>query len=154
MSHKETNYRSSRDYWIFISYSHADKQHASWLHRKLESYKIPTDLVGMPTRKGAVPRSFHRVFRDEDELAANPDLYESLYTALDNSRNIIVICSPNSAKSHAVNEEVTYFKKKHGQDHVTCLIVGGTPNAGGKGAAESEECFCPALRFEVHRDGS
>lgn len=154
MSQEEINNNLSRHYWVFISYSHADKERARWLHKKLEGYKIPKDLVGIPTRKGAIPRSFHRVFRDEDELSANPNLYRSLYAALDNSQNLIVICSPNSAQSDTVNKEVTYFKDKHGQDRVTCLIVAGAPHAEGHGRAASEECFCPALRFEIHRDGS
>jgi hypothetical protein len=154
MSQEELKNNLSQDYWVFISYSHADKETARWLHKKLEGYKIPKDLVGMPTRKGAVPRSFHRVFRDEDELSANPNLYKSLYAALDNSQNLIVICSPNSAQSEAVNKEVIYFKDKRGQDRVSCLIVAGVPHAEAHGRASSEECFCRALRFEINRGGS
>lgn len=35
-------------YWAFISYSHADDAWGRWLHRALESYRIPRALVGQP----------------------------------------------------------------------------------------------------------
>jgi hypothetical protein len=35
-------------YWAFISYSHQDKSWGRWLHRALETYRVPQRLVGMP----------------------------------------------------------------------------------------------------------
>ena len=34
-------------YSAFISYSHADTAVARWLHRALETYRLPKGLVGM-----------------------------------------------------------------------------------------------------------
>jgi hypothetical protein len=41
----------------FLSYSHADKAWAKWLHRALEAYRIDKDLVGRETTVGPVPKS-------------------------------------------------------------------------------------------------
>jgi len=60
-----------------------------------------------------------------------------------------VICSPKSAVSKWVNEEVKTYKALGGR--VLCLIVDGEPNA----APDSGllECFPPAVRFQVTSDG-
>ena len=46
------------------------------------------------------------------------------------SRSLIVICSPKSAKSKWVNEEIRYFKSLGREHRVLCLIVDGEPYAG------------------------
>ena len=33
-------------YRAFISYSHSDERWAQWLHRALETYRLPRHLVG------------------------------------------------------------------------------------------------------------
>lgn len=43
----------SRRYSAFISYRHADntqegRRRAEWLHRALERYTVPPDLIGQP----------------------------------------------------------------------------------------------------------
>ncbi len=45
---------SAFKYWAFISYSHADEKWASWLHRILEAYKLPKQVVGLETKYGTV----------------------------------------------------------------------------------------------------
>jgi hypothetical protein len=37
-------------YWAFISYSHADVAWSAWLHKTLERYRVPRQLVGRSTR--------------------------------------------------------------------------------------------------------
>ena len=37
------NRRDQMKYWAFISYSHRDAKWATWLHRALESYRVPVD---------------------------------------------------------------------------------------------------------------
>ena len=39
---------------------------------------------------------------------------------------LIVICSPGSAKSHWVEQEIIQFKRAHGEGSLLALIVGGT----------------------------
>ena len=56
-------------YRAFISYSHRDKPWADWLHKALETYRVPSKLVGRETAAGTIPRRLNPVFRDREELA-------------------------------------------------------------------------------------
>lgn len=137
-------------YRAFISYSHRDKAEAGWLHRALETYRVPKKLVGGVTRVGVVPRRLAPVFRDRDELSAADDLGVELTGALAQSRFLIVVCSPAAAVSRWVNEEVLGFKRLHGDSCVLALIVAGEPFSP---AGRGDECFPPALRFRLGADG-
>ena len=86
-------------YHAFISYSHADRAWGDWLHKALETYAIPSRLVGRTTSAGVVPKSLAPVFRDRDELPSATDLNAKVAEALEQSANLIVICSPRSAAS-------------------------------------------------------
>ena len=136
-------------YSAFISYSHADTPVARWLHKALESYRLPRALVGQASPFGAVPARLPPVFRDRDELPASADLGGELRAALAAARFQIVLCSPRSAKSIWVNEEILAFKRAHGEARVLPLIIAGEPYAG-----DERECFPPALRFKLAADGS
>ncbi len=128
----------------FISYSHHDRKVAEWLHRALESYRVPKRLVGSPGQYGPVPARLYPIFRDREELSAGA-LAEQLRQAIAQSRCYILICSPHAATSRWVNEEVEHFLNVGDPACLLCLIVDGEPNASAKGAPE-RECFPPALR--------
>lgn len=136
-------------YSAFISYSHADTPVARWLHRALEAYRLPRGLVGQASPFGPVPARLPPVFRDRDELPASADLGQELRAALAAARFQIVLCSPRSARSMWVNEEILAFKRAHGEARVLPLIIDGEPYAG-----DARECFPPALRFRLAADGS
>jgi tetratricopeptide (TPR) repeat protein len=138
-------------YRAFISYSHSDKTIAKWLHGELERYRLPKKLIGTQTPLGAVPKSLTPIFRDEDELAASGNLSSELQGALARSLFLIVICSPASARSKWVNEEIRQFKAMHGSDRVLALIVEGVPNAFADNVAQ--DCFAPALKVDVTTSG-
>jgi hypothetical protein len=141
-------------YWAFISYSHRDEEWAQWLHKELETYRVPRRLVGRETPLGPVPRRLFPVFRDREELPGSADLGGNISGALARSRTLIVVCSPRSAASRWVNEEIKTFKALGREDRVLCLIVGGEPNATDFPEAGEPECFPPALRFRVRPDGT
>jgi tetratricopeptide (TPR) repeat protein len=141
-------------YWAFISYSHRDAQWGSWLHKSLESYRPPKKLVGTTTARGVVPKRLSPVFRDREELASATDLGAVINEALQKSACQIIICSPQSAKSRWVNEEILAFKRLGREDRIFCLIVGGEPYASELPGREQEECFPPALRFRLGPDGN
>lgn len=141
-------------YQAFISYSHGDRKWGTWLHRVLESYRPPRDLVGSPGRDGPVPRRLYPVFRDREELPTTADLSHSIQDALERSRTLIVICSPRSARSRWVNEEIRRFKQMGRSDRVLALIVDGEPNAGDKLEPGLAQCFPPALSHVVDADGN
>ncbi len=140
-------------YRAFISYSHQDQLWAQWLHKSLESYRVPSRLVGQTTAAGVIPARLIPVFRDRDELPSATDLSGKVNEALAQSAAMIVICSPRSATSRWVNEEVLAFKRMAHANRIFCLIVDGEPNASDLPGRQAEECFVPALRFQVGADG-
>jgi len=140
-------------YRAFISYSHRDAACADWLHKALETYRVPSRLVGTTTAHGAIPRRLNPVFRDRDELSSSPELGSKINQALAQSENLVVICSPASAASRWVNQEVLAYKRIGRAGRIFCLIVDGEPNATDLPGHEAEECFCPALRFATDTDG-
>ncbi|WHZ20512.1 MAG: hypothetical protein OJF55_002661 [Rhodanobacteraceae bacterium] len=140
-------------YRAFISYSHRDKAWADWLHKALEIYRVPSRLVGTSTAHGTIPRRLNPVFRDREELSSSPELGTKINEALAQSENLIVICSPASAASRWVNEEVLAYKRMGRAARIFCLIVDGEPDARDIAGREAEECFCPALRFATDADG-
>lgn len=143
-----------RKYWAFISYSHRDTRWADWLHKSIESYRPPRLLVGTATAFGPVPKRLTPVFRDREELASATDLGSVINAALSGSACQIVVCSPQAAKSHWVNEEILAFKRLGREERIFCLIVGGEPNASDLPGQENEECFPPALRFKLDANGN
>ena len=144
---------TSAGYRAFISYSHRDQTWAQWLHKAIETYRVPSRLVGQTTASGVIPRRLAPVFRDRDELASATDLGRKVNEALAQSANLIVICSPQAAASRWVNEEVLAYKRLGRADRIFCLIVAGEPNATDLAGRAGEECFCEALRFTVDASG-
>jgi tetratricopeptide (TPR) repeat protein len=140
-------------YRAFISYSHQDQAWAQWLHKALETYRVPRRLVGQTTAAGVIPARLTPVFRDRDELPSAIDLNRKVEEALGQSANLIVICSPRAAASRWVNEEVLAFKRLGRANRIFCLIVDGEPNASNGAGRDAEECFAQTLRFEMGADG-
>jgi tetratricopeptide (TPR) repeat protein len=141
-------------YRAFISYSHRDKALATRIHREIEAFRVPAKLVGTTTPVGVVPRRLAPIFRDRDELPASADLGSELSAALRSSMFLIVVCTPASAKSHWVDEEVLQFKRLHGDARVLAVIAGGTPYATDIPGRADEECFPNSLRFHLGSDGA
>ncbi len=116
-------------YKAFLSYSHRDAVWGGWLHKALEEYRIPRRLVGTPGPDGPRPARFYPVFRDREELPTAHDLNEQIRDALEQSAYLIVICSPNSASSRWVNEEILAFKRLGRENRIQTLVVDGHPTA-------------------------
>lgn len=144
---------SAFKYRAFISYSHADGAWGTWLHRSLETWRAPAQLAGVQAAAGAIPRRLSPIFLDREELASATDLSRTVNEALTESETLIVICSPRSAQSRWVNEEVLAFKRMRRGERVFCLVVDGEPNTTDIAGREAEECFCPALRHRVDASG-
>ena len=140
-------------YFAFISYSHADERWSRWLHRALETYRVPKRLVGRATAHGPIPARLTPVFRDRDELAGAADLGSKVTAALEASRYLIVICSRAAAQSRWVNEEVRVFKRMGRADLIgngkRDLVpryqpagTGGAP-VGARSAPRAKPCCTP-----------
>jgi len=142
-----------KKYWAFISYSHQDKKWGDWLHKKLETYKIPKTLIASAEAGKVIPKRIYPIFRDREELPSAADLSENINQALRQSKYLIVICSPRSAKSLWVNEEVKAFKALNNNNRVLCLIVDGEPNASSKPELKLDECFPEAIKYKITSSG-
>ena len=135
----------NKEYFVFISYSSLDNEWAIWLRHELEHYHLPASFNG----RTDVRDNLRKVFRDRDELSAGPEWDEQVQKALEETNNLIVICSPHSAKSEAVNKEVETFIALGKEDHIFPFIVEGD---------KPEVCFPKALRRsklggDVNKDG-
>lgn len=133
-------------YSAFISYNHRDRKVATRLHRSLETYRFPRHLQGRETAIGPLGDRLPPIFQDRAELASSSDLATSVREALEKTDSLIVICSPNGAKSRWVNEEIRAFTAMGLRHRVQCLIVDGEPNASRTPGMDPErECLPPAL---------
>jgi tetratricopeptide (TPR) repeat protein len=128
-------------YSAFISYNHRDARWAGWLHRALEQYRVPKLLWGRPAPWGEIAARLPPVFRDREELASSADLAAAVQAAQGESATLIVICSPNSARSKWVDQEVRSFIDGGRRDRVLCIIVDGEPHS----ADPASECLPPSL---------
>lgn len=136
-------------YRAILSYSHADKAWADWLHRRLETYRLPSALVGREGPFGPIPARLAPIFRDREELAAATDLSTEINAALAQSMFLVVVCSPAAAGSRWVNEEIAVFKRLHGEERVRAIVVDGEPLSGDP----ATECFPASLRLRFDARG-
>lgn len=143
---------NDRKYWAFISYSHADSKTAKWFHGALEAWTLPSDIREMVRRQMGNVHRLSPVFLDSKELSSSPNLGHSLIQALDESYALIVFCSPESAASKWVNEEVLHFKRTGRADRIFTVIVDSYPKSRNRVPAASEDYFCPALCHPLGED--
>ena len=133
-------------YVAFISYQRKDEEWAQWFHHQLEHYHLPTDIdcEESVSENGSLSNQITELrpmFLDDAELAGG-NLVDSLDSSLNNSRFLIVLCSPNSAKSEWVNLEVQTFIDNGRISSIIPVIIDGTPYSD-----DCEvECFVPALK--------
>jgi tetratricopeptide (TPR) repeat protein len=125
----------------FLSYSHSDASWARWLLRRLETYRVPSRLVGTQGAHGPIERRLGTFFLDRDELPSAGDLGVTIREALANSAALVVIGSPAAAQSRWVNAEVEAFQASGRGDRVLCFVVGGEPGSSDPALG----CFPPAL---------
>src|SRR5262249_34923686 len=62
-----------------------------------------------------------RTFRDESNLAAQPDLWPTIENAIRESNCLVLLASPDSARSEWVPREVEAFVSQHGIQGL-CLV--------------------------------
>ena len=157
---------TEQEYLAFISYRHADnteedRQWATWLHQQLEVYDVPDDLIGTTNLRGEIiPERLYPVFRDEVSLSADADLSSAITQALDQSRFLIVLCSPRAVQSRYVNEEILHFKRTGKEDQIMAALILGEPNASIDPSktqdpehANTLECFPTALQYKLTANG-
>jgi hypothetical protein len=111
------------EYAAFISYNSADRDIARKLQRALESYSIPKAVRGRTTRFGLISERVGKVCRDRTDFKTGESLNAALVEALDRSGALVVLCSPDSARSKWVNAEVEHFQNSGRAGRIFPLIV-------------------------------
>ena len=106
----------SRDmqYDAFLSYSHRDLQVANGIRNGLHE-------IGR--RRGQL-RAL-RVFRDDSNLVASPDLWGRITEAMESARFMIVVLSPQAGQSSWANMEIRYWLEHRGQEQMMLVLAGG-----------------------------
>lgn len=125
-------------YFAFISYNSKDTEWGKKLQKKLEHYRMPATLC---SEKGWKRTPIRPVFFAPTDIQPGA-LSEELKERLRASKNLIVICSPNSAQSKWVGEEIAYFYSLGREKNIHFFIVDGVPNSGDI----RTECFNPIVR--------
>ena len=80
-------------------------------------------------------------------MAASANLKESVREALTDASSLIVICSPNGAKSHWVNEEVRVFSSLGRRHRIQCLLIPNDENSDKSVDREPEFSHPPCLNW-------
>ena len=124
-------------YFAFISYNAKDTDWGKKLQKKLEHYKMPSTLC---SEHGWERKPIKPVFFAPTDIQPG-GLSEELQERLKASRNLIVICSPNSAKSEWVGKEIEFFHSLGRTKNIHFFIVDGTPHSGNP----ETECFNPVI---------
>ena len=124
-------------YFAFISYSSKDTVWGKRLQRKLEHYRMPATMC---SEHGWKRTPISPVFFAPTDIQPG-GLSNELQERLKAAQNLIVICSPNSAKSEWVGREIEYFHSLGRTNNIHFFIVEGSPNSGNP----ETECFNPVI---------
>ena len=124
-------------YFAFISYNAKDTEWGKKLQKKLEHYKLPSTLC---SEHGWERKPIKPVFFAPTDIQPG-GLSNELQERLKASQHLIVICSPNSAKSEWVGKEIEFFYNLGRTNNIHFFIVEGTPHSGNP----ETECFNPVI---------
>jgi WD40 repeat protein len=134
---------SGTGYDAFISYSHAlDGKLAPTLQTMVERFAKPWYR----------PRAL-RVFRDTASLSANPDLWSSIEEALASSKWLVLMASPDAARSPWVNREITWWLEYKSPRRLLVVLSAGELAVAGGDGAPAEAALPPAM-LGVHAENS
>ena len=113
---------AKEEYIAYISYRHsgADEKVAELLQKGIEGFVIPVGL-----RSSSGEKKPGKVYRSAEEYPLSAELPEAVTRALDNSRYLIVICSPERNESAWCEAELVRFLMVRGHDHVIPVLSGG-----------------------------
>ena len=124
-------------YFAFISYNAKDTAWGKKLQKKLEHYRMPATLC---SEHGWKRTPLNPVFFAPTDIQPG-GLSEELQERLKASQHLIVICSPNSAKSQWVGKEIEFFHSLGRPQNIHFFIVDGSPHSGDP----ETECFNPII---------
>lgn len=134
-------------YFAFISFQSADAKEAARLQHTIESYRLPAVLCKQDT---SIPRRIRPLYCYLNDMHAGEELMQELKQRMEQSRYLIVVCSPRAAQSTYINSGIDYFVSLGRRDSIIPIIVDGVPYSGDP----KTECFPEALcrHFPKHTD--
>jgi len=122
----------------FISYSRRDIVFAKALKVALEKFRTPRGL--------AIQQHYLQVFRDESDFTGNA-YHDSIERHLKDSEALIVICSPDAARSQYVDDEIRRFVRDdpNRRNKTIPLLYRGLPNNKAGTEQAEDQAFPRAL---------
>lgn len=129
--------REIKEYFAFISYNKRDFKWGKWLFDKFERFSMPATMC---KEQGFAKKPASPVFFAPYEIQPG-DLPNELKDRLRASKKLVVICSPNSAKSDWVGKEIRYFYELGREKDIYFFIVGGVPNT-----EDDNDCYNPVIK--------
>ena len=142
------NENSALKYLAFITHgaSKEDAKWARWLERKLENFRVPVDVVAKLREYESVssdtpiPEKLYVMSRDSSKSS---ETKRNLGSIAESSHYLVVVCSPESAKSPTVDLDVSDFIYSGRTDYIVPFIIEGEPGA------EENNCYPDSLPSEV-----
>ncbi len=115
-------------YRAFLSYRTSDFLLAQKLHRALENYRVPAQLVGRTTTQGLVRERIGAVFRDRDDARTAEDIETTIAQELSKSQHLIVLCTPRTREPASwVSREIELFRSRRSGGLIHAVIGDGEP---------------------------
>jgi hypothetical protein len=146
---------ASRPFRAFVSYCHADVTFAARLQRRLETYRLPRHLADRVTPlPGQAAGRIGPVFRDREDLSAAADLSAAVRDAIAASSALVVVASPDAAKSHWVAREIALFREHHPTAPILVALARGEPSEALPEALRSADTEPLAADFRREGDGA
>ncbi|HTB82582.1 MAG TPA: hypothetical protein VK742_02910 [Candidatus Sulfotelmatobacter sp.] len=157
------------NFWAFLCHSPLDNQSqragasggflcwGDWWYTALNTFPVPAEFAGQVNSRGEIiPAHIDPIYRLKPESPDDAPLDAEERKALEQSRYLVIICSPRSAVSARVNEAVHFFKQLGRGSRILPVVIAGEPYADAKkpGVPPEAECFPPAMRHPVNPDGT
>jgi len=137
--------------WAVVAFVPEDSAWCDWIYRNLNGYPLPRTLVDRVTGHGFPRPDCLSIFPDRRD-ASFPERY---WRAVENSTYLVVVCSPDSAQSSTVDEQIRAFKNAGGDERIVALVVDGPPDAQLGEKRRAAQCdWLPAwLRWRLEAEG-
>lgn len=120
-----------------LGYNNRDIDWGKRLQRRLEGFRLPSTLC---SEHGLERKPINPVFFAPSDIQPG-GLDDELKERLRSSQHLIVIGSPNSAKSQWVGREIEFFHSLGREKFIHYFIVDGLPHSGNP----ETECYHPII---------
>lgn len=138
-------------YYAVITYVPEEFIWCDWLHGQLDGVTVPVDLAEKRTKHGFTRPPVIHVFPDP----RNPAHLARHVTSPPPSRHLVVICSPHSVKSPALEEQIRAFKRTEGEDRIVVLVADGDPAHDDAPPGADDAAWLPAwIRWRLDKKGN